>query len=130
MQPYAELVCNKNGSLLERFNFDEWKILHEKDPDEFEHKRKIYIAQVIARTSSRNQRRLHGILFQVEAIRERSANPLKSCIDISQMMWQYFNQLNDLLNDFDNACLDKKVRSSTQTSSAVILSFKNKQQTT
>jgi len=106
MHPIGEKTCTSNTILRERFDFDKWKSLHESDPQKFEIKRRIYIEQVLATTSERNQRRLKGIIFQVDAIRQRSNNPIKSCVDISQMMWDSFYQLHDLLNNFDFALRD------------------------
>ena len=124
MQPDGDKSYRSKMVLRERFDFDKWKTLHEHDPQKFEIKRRIYIEQIIATTSKRNQRRLKGIIFQVDAIRRRSSNPLKSCIEISQLMWDSFHELNDLLNDFNDAVNGRPALLPQENNSAQILEFK------
>ena len=101
MQLSSDKDLQSNNLLRERFDFDKWKTLHETDPQKFEATRRLYMEKLIAATSERNKRRMRGLVFQVDAIRESSNNPIKSCVDITRMMWDSFYQLHHLLNEFD-----------------------------
>ena len=101
MQLGGNKDLQSNSLLRERFDFDKWKTLHETDPQKFELTRRLYMEKVIETASERNKQRMRGIVFQVDAIRESSNNPIKSCVDITQMMWDSFYQLHQLLNEFD-----------------------------
>lgn len=69
------------------FDFDEWVRLAQDDPDAYEDKRKEIIQQVIESTSPEIKRRMQGLQWQIDQIRSTSANPMASCLRISQMMW-------------------------------------------
>lgn len=101
MQLSSNKDLQSNSLIRERFDFDKWKTLHETDPQKFEATRRLYMEKVIEAASARNKRRMRGLVFQVDAIRERSNNPIKSCVDITSMMWDSFYQLHNLLNQFE-----------------------------
>lgn len=69
------------------FDFDEWVRLAREDPDAYEDLRKQLIQEVIDNTSPEIKRRLQGLQWQIDQIRSTSANPMASCLRISQMMW-------------------------------------------
>ncbi|TQV72143.1 DUF3135 domain-containing protein [Aliikangiella marina] len=125
MQLSGNKDLESNSILRERFDFDKWKTLHETDPQKFELTRRLYMEKVIEMTSERNKRRMRGLVFQVDAIREKSNNPIKSCVDITKMMWDSFYQLHQLLNEFD-VQVDYPVRKFEQPRTARLLEFRRR----
>lgn len=69
------------------FDFDEWAKIARDDPDAFENRRKKMIQDVIDSTAPEIKRRMLGLQWQIDNIRTTSANPMASCLKISQMMW-------------------------------------------
>lgn len=76
------------------FDFDEWVALFKDSPQAFEKRRLKWSEQTVNKASVANQRRLSGLLFQINMEKRRSKNALTSCIRISELMWAKFNQLN------------------------------------
>jgi hypothetical protein len=69
------------------FDFDELARLAKEDPEAFESRREKMIREVIDSTSPEIKRRMEGLQWQIDQIRSTSANPMSSCLKISQMMW-------------------------------------------
>jgi len=69
------------------FDFDAWASLAKEDPEAFENKRKQMLQDVIDNAEPEIKRRMQGLQWQVDQIRSTSANPMASCLKISQMMW-------------------------------------------
>jgi len=61
--------------------------LAKEDPGAYENKRERMIQEVIDSTSPEVRRRMEGLQWQIDQIRSTSANPMQSCLRISQMMW-------------------------------------------
>ncbi len=74
-------------SVNTEFDFDEMVRLAKDDPDAYESKRERMIQEVIDNTSPEVRRRMEGLQWQIDQIRSTSANPMQSCLRISQMMW-------------------------------------------
>ena len=68
------------------FNFDEWVELAKEDPDAFEERRDALLKQAIEQAPLHFRKKLHGLQFQVDMIRERSAHPMGACVRISSLM--------------------------------------------
>lgn len=81
------------------FDFDHWADLWKSDPVAFEVERTDFMEKLIASAPARQQRRLRGLLFEVDAIRSTSACPLKACIRISELMWKSFYQMRQLISE-------------------------------
>jgi uncharacterized protein DUF3135 len=81
------------NSINTEFDFDEMVRLAKEDPDAYERKREAMIQEVIDNTSPEVKRRMEGLQWQIDQIRTTSANPMSSCLKISQMMWD--NVLGD-----------------------------------
>jgi uncharacterized protein DUF3135 len=75
------------NSINTEFDFDEMVRLAKEDPDAYERKRETMIQEVIDNTSPEVKRRMEGLQWQIDQIRTTSANPMSSCLKISQMMW-------------------------------------------
>ncbi len=80
-------------------DFDAWMALYQSDPEEFERRRAILIQSVIDSAPRHYQRRLKGLQFQIDMERRRTDSPLKSCLRISSMMWDMFDQMRANLNE-------------------------------
>lgn len=77
-------------SCEESLNFEQWRQLASQDPDGFEAKRMEMIESVIEGASERCQRRLRGLQWRIDQVRDHSANPMDACISLSNMMWESF----------------------------------------
>ena len=106
------------------FNFDEWMTLHQTDPDAFEEKRKVAIAKLIDSAPASMQARLNGLVFKIDVERKKAKTPLQSCINISTLMWEKFDELKVNLNAI---CHPEKL--STEEKSQVLLPKKNESAT-
>ncbi len=84
------------------FDFDEWAALHKEDPDAFEARRVEWSQQLIENAPPAYQRRLSGLLFQINMEKQRSANAVDSCIKISRLMWDRFHHLRQELQELVN----------------------------
>ncbi len=69
------------------FDFDEWVRLAQDDPEKFEQLRRERIEQMMAQVPESMRQRIEGLQWQIDQARDRSKNPLASCIKISSMMW-------------------------------------------
>lgn len=69
------------------FPFDEWASLARHDPHGFEAARRKVLESLIESAPLTQRRRLEGLQWQIDRERERTDNPLASCLKISSMMW-------------------------------------------
>jgi hypothetical protein len=70
------------------FDFDFWKTLSARDPVAFERLRKDLIDEEIRKAPERLQRRMRGLQWQIDVIRQRYRDPLVSCTKLFEMMWE------------------------------------------
>ena len=70
------------------FDFDEWKELAANDPQGFESRRRDVIEREIRRAPKQLQRRLRGLQWQIDVIRNRYKDPRVSSAKLFDMMWQ------------------------------------------
>ncbi|MFK8068021.1 MAG: DUF3135 domain-containing protein [Gammaproteobacteria bacterium] len=70
------------------FDFDEWMQLAKEDPEAFEQKRQEAIQDVISGAQNHTKNRLEGLQWQLDQIRNTSASPMATCLNISKMMWE------------------------------------------
>lgn len=82
---------------MEMPKFDELRDLAERDPEGFEKLRSELIEDCIRRSSGRNQRRLRGLQFVIEARRLVADNPMKALLEIQAMMHDSFLSLQQAL---------------------------------
>jgi len=87
-----------DNALSFEFDFDEWRLLHDRDPEAFECRRRQWVDQIIDSAPVEQRRRLRGLMFQVDMERRRAANPVDSCMRISALMWDRFGELKSHLN--------------------------------
>ena len=71
----------------EAFAFDHWASLARHDPRAFEAARRDLLQSLIESVPLTQRRRLEGLQWQIDCARERTDNPMASCIKVSNMMW-------------------------------------------
>lgn len=84
--------------------FDELKDLAERDPAAFETLRADLIDDCIRRSSVRNQRRLRGLQFVIEARRRVARSPMAALLDIQSMMYDSLLGLQQALLGQQQPC--------------------------
>ncbi|WP_203142631.1 DUF3135 domain-containing protein [Marinobacter mangrovi] len=72
---------------MELPSFDELRELSERDPEAFEILRADLIDNCIRHSSERNQRRLRGLQFVIEARRRIARSPMAALLDLQAMMY-------------------------------------------
>ncbi len=123
MLPTDEKTDNTGPFLSSEFNFEAWKQLHQDNPDSFETMRSQLINDFIQSAPAHYQRRLEGIMFQVNAIRVKSKSPVQSCVEISKMMQNSLGDLRGFIDEL-NYNVDEKTSVPANTKlSATILDF-------
>lgn len=85
------------------FDFDEWVTLSKIDPQAFEQRRLQWCNQLIQSAPAPCKRRLSGLLFQINMEKRRSSNPMDSCLRLSGLMWEKFNELRSELQHLSNS---------------------------
>jgi len=81
------------------FDFDEWVTLYEHDPEAFESRRLKWNETIVNQAPPAYQRRLSGLVFQINMEKRRSKNAMDSCIRISGLMWNKFHELKTELQE-------------------------------
>ncbi len=79
---------------LPAYNFDQWVKLAIEKPEQFEQLRQTLISELIASAPEVQLKKLRGLQWQIDMIREKKSNPLSVCIEINKMMWDSFITLN------------------------------------
>jgi len=71
------------------FDFDEWCALAQKNPEEFEKRRRAAVEEVISSSSTGMQQRLRQLQWRIDMERRRCKTPMMSCIKLFDMMWDF-----------------------------------------
>lgn len=79
--------------------FDELRDLLQRDPEGFESLRAKLIDDCIRGSPRRNQRRLRGLQFVIDARRRVAGSPMKVLLDIQTMMYDSLITLRQALLD-------------------------------
>lgn len=89
-----------SGNLLNDIDFEYWSVLATTDPEKFEELRQDQITAIIEKASSqRQQRRLRGLQWRIDRIREQHKDSaMAACLAISELMWETFEHLAELLH--------------------------------
>ena len=87
-----------SGHLIGEIDFEHWSTLASTDPQKFEELRQNKILDLINNSSSQRKQRLHGLQWQIDTIRaQHKDSTVAACLAISQLMWETFNQLSEVL---------------------------------
>lgn len=79
--------------------FDELKDLAQRDPVSFEAVRAALISECIRQSAERNQRRLRGLQFVIDARRRIAGSPMKALLDLQALMYDSLLALQQALVD-------------------------------
>ncbi len=85
----------------EDIDFDKWTKLEKSDPEQFEKERKRVIEEFIQGAAKPYQEKLRRLQLRIDAVRERSGNPLSACINISEMMTESVYKEGGLLDSYN-----------------------------
>jgi hypothetical protein len=105
------------SSLYTKMGFDDWRELASHDPDAFEAARSAVIEEFLASAPDHSRRRLRGLQWRIDTIREHSSNPMAACLDIYSMMWDKLageNGMLETIQTLDKPRLPHKPRPSAQ----------------
>lgn len=82
--------------------FEELTRLAKEDPEELERLRQREVNKLIDQAPERLKKKLQGIQFKVDSQRRIAKNPMDSCIRISNLMKESFENLRVALNEASN----------------------------
>ena len=84
-----------------QFDFSHWSKLANDDPERFEAERAEVIADLIDQAPSSVRRRMVGLQWQIDRLREKAPNPMAACVQMSRMMWDSVLGQGGLLETLD-----------------------------
>ena len=86
---------------IPRIDFEQWSRLARQDPETFEQLRHRLLDAHIARSTSSHRERLRRLQWRIDRLREQASNPMSACVQISNLMWNTFDQLGKAYHDPD-----------------------------
>jgi hypothetical protein len=87
-----------SGNSVNDIDFDYWAKLASTDPQKFEQLRQDKISATIAKATSQRQKRLRGLQWRIDLIREQHKDSATAaCLAISGLMWETFERLAEVL---------------------------------
>lgn len=107
----------------DEFDFERWATLARENPEEFERQRKQMIDEIINNSPEMMQKRMQGIQWQIDQVRQTAKTPMAACIKISSMMWDRVLGENGLVEAIEQLDLDSNSLPKKQSEHAQILSF-------
>lgn len=76
-----------NTSACSDFDFEYWRRLAVDDPNGFEAERSRVVEALIERASPEIRRRMRGLQWRIDRLRERAPNPMAACVKLTGLMW-------------------------------------------
>lgn len=104
----------------------DWAQLARQDPQAFETMRTELLNEFIQNSPANLQRKLQGMQWKIELVRQRSSSPVEALAEITGMMWQSTQQLGKKQQDLLDVCTGKEFTPSPVRESAQILNFQLK----
>ena len=108
---------------LEEFTFDEWRDLHESDPQRFDHYRLRMLNDYIDAAPEASQARLRGLMFKMEGESRRSKSQLGYNLRLSAMMMEMLDEMRQQLSLLYAADVAELERSLLNPPSADVIPF-------
>ena len=108
---------------IQHIDFEQWAQLAQQDPHTFEQLRHRLLEAYISRASSSHQERLRRLQWRIDRLRDQASNPMSACVEISNLMWETFDELGKAYKNPD-ACQSQK--SPKTDKSAAVLPFKSR----
>lgn len=103
------------------FDFDLWSKMAQEEPEKFELMRQQLIDDLIAQAPEHLKPRMIGLQWQVDQVRKQASNPMDTCLQISQKMWNNVLGENGLLSALQEP--KKLIRTLEKVPAGKILSF-------
>lgn len=91
---------------MRTLDFDKLKHLAETDPESLEQLRESMINDLIESAPEEYRRRLRGLQFRIDMEREKADTPISSCVAISQMMHDSFDDLRTAIYEAQRTTKD------------------------
>ena len=104
----------------EEFPFDQWASLARQDPRAFESARRQVLQSLIESAPPAQRQRLEGLQWQIDRERELADNPMSSCFKISSLMWDKVLGKNGLVDNLEQLCGVKPIRTQPSQQAAVL----------
>ena len=104
----------------DEFEFDLWARLADHDPRAFEAARARVLQSLIESAPDAARRRLEGLQWRVDRIRETADNPMAACLRISGMMWDAVLREDGLVDRIEQLTGERPVRPETGQSATVV----------
>lgn len=92
-----------SGSSIGEFDFEKWASLASSDPESFEQLRHDRIMAVIDKATSSHQQRLRKLQWRIDQVRKNKNSTMAACLAISNLMWDTFERLNEVLQHQPNS---------------------------
>ncbi len=110
-----------------KFDFQFWADLAQKDPDAFEKQRKQTIDQYLSSIEDKAlQARLSKLQWRVDMERKKSKNPMDTTVRIYDMMWASVSKNYDVLQELSDMTSKNTVQPKKPTTKAPVLKFVKK----
>ena len=108
------------------FDFARWSTLASEDPERFEAERAEVIANLIDQAPDSTKRRMVGLQWQIDRMREQAPNPMAACVKMSKMMWDSVLGKGGLLETLDRlqGVDPRSLESGPTTTTAAVLPFR------
>lgn len=91
------------GTSICEFDFEKWASLASSDPESFERLRQDKIMSVIDKATTSHQQRLRKLQWRIDQIRNKNrTSTMAACLAISNLMWDTFERLNEVLQAQSN----------------------------
>lgn len=119
----SEPKPNKALDSLPCFEFDDWRSLHQSDPQAFELKREEWINHLINEAPEQYQKRLNGIKFHLDGIRATESCAMQTCIKASSMMMDSLADMGSFLEELKFTLTGGVDQSQLEKQTADILQF-------
>lgn len=113
----------ENNKTPTEFDFDHWVKVAEQDPEKFEEMRASLINDFMEQSPEQFRKRLEGLQWQIDQVRNKSSNPMESCLAISNKMWEHFYGEKGLVSALKNS--EKNFESNTDNVPNKVVPIKN-----
>lgn len=114
-------IDHMSGISINGIDFEHWATLASSDPEGFEQLRQDKISALIERSTSQRQQRLRGLQWKIDQIRDKNKDStMAACLAISELMWETFEHLVEVLQSQNENGLHKPTSTSPQQTGQII----------
>ncbi len=105
------------------FDFEQWSTLAKKEPQRFEELRQQAIDKILHSSPEKLKKRMQGLQWQIDQIRNTSKTPISACIKISSMMWENVLGEEGLVESIEKLSVPQQKEAARKNKKATILKF-------